>query len=82
MMTSIQFLRLLKEEFAEVFPNDSQRPAKSAMEALELIEIFKKQIQDETIKEFIKKYDSLYDSWRAKQCYPGEVEDSKNTLVK
>lgn len=53
-MTSIQFLQLLKNEFAECFCQ-----GKSTLGVLELIEIFKEQIQDETIKEFNSNYNNL-----------------------
>ena len=53
-MTNFQFLQLLKNEFAECFCQ-----SKSTLGVLELIETFKEQIQDETIKEFNPNYNNL-----------------------
>lgn len=49
-MTSFQLLLLLKKEFADHFFEGPDGKTKSTMEALELIEKFKIQTQNETIK--------------------------------
>lgn len=58
-MTDFQFLQLLKREFADFFLQDDSGACKSTLGVLELIETFKEQIQDETIKEFNSNYNSL-----------------------
>ena len=58
-MTDFQFLQLLKREFADFFFQDDSGSCKSTLGVLELIETFKEQIQDETIKEFNSNYNSL-----------------------
>lgn len=55
-MTDHQFLELLRRSLSEYFLPNNEGKCKSSMEALELIQTFKKQIQNETIEDFIKIY--------------------------
>lgn len=53
-MTDLQFIQLLKRAFFEFFfiRENGKRP--SVMNLLELVELFRKQIEDETIKNYKK----------------------------
>lgn len=55
-MKDHQFLELLKRSLSEYYFPDNSGKCKSTLEALELIETFKKQIQNETINDFITIY--------------------------
>lgn len=55
-MKDHQFLELLRRSLSDYFLPNNEGKCKSSMEALELIEVFKKEIQNETIKDFITIY--------------------------
>lgn len=58
-MDEFQFLELLKREIADFYFEDCLGRCKSTLGALELIQIYKKQIQYETIKDFLNIYKTL-----------------------
>lgn len=55
-MTSIQLIQLLEDEFRNIIIGNKNGEKKSILEAIELVETFKNQIQHETIKNFIEEY--------------------------
>ena len=65
-MDSFQFLQLLKDEFQDFYFENPEGKCKSTLGALELIEMFKKQIQNESIKEFIAEYSDWVPDHEAK----------------
>lgn len=80
-MTDIQFLELLKREFAAFYKRDGIGRCKSTLGVLELIETYKKQIQDETIKEFISTYRTMVPNHQAKTAAARSIKtrDSGNS---
>ena len=81
-MTTQELLRLLKPIFEEVCKSEGKL---SALEAVEVIEKFKTEIQDEAIEKFIETYGFLYERKTVKQArtfYPRRVRNPKNSLVK
>lgn len=57
-MTTQELIQLLRPIFKEVITSEGKL---SAIEAVEVIEEFKSQIQNETIEKFTKKYQFLYE---------------------
>lgn len=85
-MTDLQFHQLLKQSFSEYFLKDQNGKCRSTVEAMELIEVFKKQVQNEAVKEFIKTYRSLVPD-KEKRRITNDIlsrrnENLKNPLVK
>lgn len=81
-MTTQELLRLLKPIFQEVEKSEGKL---SLMEAVEVIEEFKKQNQDETIDQFLKTYGLLYETklaQRAKAFNSERFQNLKKTLLK
>lgn len=81
-MTTQELIQLLKPIFEEVCKSEGKL---STMEAVEVIEEFKYQIQDEAIDKFLKTYGFIYEkkiAQRAKILNSREYENSKNSLVK
>lgn len=81
-MTTQELLRLLKPIFQEVEKSEGKL---SLMEAVEVIEEFKKQNQDETIDQFLKMYGLLYETklaQRAKAFNSERFQNLKKTLLK
>lgn len=85
-MTSIQLIELLKREIKDCQVPDSSGHYKSVLGALELVDEFKKQIQDETINDFLSIYKTLVPDHDARHITAHQVarkyENSKNPLVK
>lgn len=81
-MTTQELLRLLKPIFQEVEKSEGKL---SLMEAVEVIEEFKKQNQDETIDQFLKMYGLLYETklaQMAKAFNSERFQNLKKTLLK
>lgn len=81
-MTTQELLRLLRPIFQEVEKSEGKL---SLMEAVEVIEEFKKQNQDETIDQFLKMYGLLYETklaQRAKAFNSERFQNLKKTLLK
>ncbi|WP_313214133.1 hypothetical protein [Soonwooa sp.] len=58
-MNDIQLLELLKQEIKDFIFCDGSGKCKSTLGALELIEIYKKQVQNEAIQDYIKSCQQL-----------------------
>lgn len=81
-MTTQELIQLLKPIFKEVLFSEGKL---SLVEAVDVIEEFKSQIQDEAIEKFTKTYGFLYEkkiAERAKILNSREYENSKKTLVR
>lgn len=85
-MTSNQLLELLKREIAATQQADEEGRTPSLLGALELVELFKKQIQDETIKDFLTIYSRWLPDHDARKITADKLsrkyENPKNPLVK
>lgn len=85
-MTPEQLLQLLKDHFADFFFEDHTGKCKSTLQALELIEDYKKQIQNETIKDCKNIYRALLPDEKTRNAACAELsrkyENPENTLVK
>lgn len=84
-MTSIQFLEVLKREIADFYFEDKNGLCKSTLGALELVELFEKQIRDETINDFLNIYKTLVPDHEARAIAADRLsrkyENTKNALV-
>lgn len=81
-MTTLELLQLLKPIFAEVEKSGGKL---SLLEAVEVIDEFKKQNQDEAINRFIETYGFLYKAklaQRAKAFATDRFENLKKTFLK
>ena len=85
-MTTTQLLELLIREFEDKKLSSFDGKSLSKLGALELIEQFKKQIQDETINDFLNDYKTLVPDHDARVISADRVSryyaNSKNPLVK
>lgn len=85
-MTSQQLLILLRREISDSMFENFWDKKRSLLIALELIEEFKKQIQNETINDFLNIYKTMVPDHNARAITADrlsrEYENPKNTLVK
>ena len=79
-MTDLQFLELLRREFADYFFEDHTGKCKSTLGVLELIDLYKKTIQDETIENFINE-NKVFISKNLRYKYSKRAKNIKKTLV-
>ena len=81
-MTTQELIQLLRPIFKEVLFSEGKL---SVVEAVDVIEEFKTQIQNEAIENFIETYGFLYENEiieLTKTFDSGEFNDTKNTLVR
>lgn len=85
-MTTTQLLELLIREFEDKKLSSFDGKSLSNLGALELIEQFKKQIQDETINDFLTEYKMFVPDHDARKIAADRISryyaHSKNPLVK
>lgn len=85
-MTSNQLLELLKREILAAQQTDEDGNVPSVLGALELIELYKIQVQDETINDFLNNYKTLVPDHDARTIAADRVSreyaNTKNPLVK
>ncbi len=54
MLTDVQFLKLMKTEIADFYFEDQHGKYKSTLQALELIKIYRQQIEEITLRNYQK----------------------------